>query len=242
MAKMCASPRFRSRYNLYALYTYVQYKSRRPVMQNKTNLVLDQKITPHEQCHFELKAGRELHVVHTRQDKTTKYAFSILAMHAQGKRIYQFKKRWLLLALGTLLVMPLFPQILLHLPAGIEHYSLSILLVLFFTAMLFFMLLVRSFKNRYVFYSAHTRLPLVEFWVNNPTRKEFQQFIAALEDGIRLHRQEMNIAYDKQLAGELRTLRRVTEAGILSESVYLAAKAKLLIMSDVNYRPSGRKS
>lgn len=210
-------------------------------MQDKTNLVLNQTANAREQRGFELKAGRELHVVHTRQNKTRNYAFSLLAVHEPGKHIYQFKKRWLILALGMLVVMLLFPQIQGYLPAGVGQYALSILLVLFFGALLFFMLLVHSFSRRYVFYSVHTRLPLVEFWVNNPSRKEFQHFISALESGIRQHRDEMNITYDKQLAGELRTLRRVTEAGMLSESVYLAAKAKLLLMSDMNYRPSANK-
>lgn len=211
-------------------------------MQNKSNWVLQQKNKTREQRHFELKAGRELHIVHTKNNKKKKYAFSILAMCDQGKRIYQFKKRWLILALGTILIMLLFPRVQYILPFNIEHFVLYILSGLFFAALLFFMLLVHTFKRRYVFCSIHTRLPLVEFWINNPSRKEYKDFISALEDNIKQHKEEMHIAYDKQLAGELRTLRRVTEVGMLSESVYLAAKAKLLLMSDVNFQsPTSRE-
>lgn len=206
-------------------------------MQDNTNLFLHQQGKTSEQRHFELKAGRELHITHSKSHKTRKYAFSILALLEQGKRIYQFKKRWLILGLCTMTVILLFPQIQHHLPFDPEPYAIYILAGLFFMALMFFMLLVNTFRRHYVLLSSHTRLPLAEFWVNNPSRKDFQNFISELEKRIKQHKAEMNIPYDKQLAGELRTLRRVTEAGFLSESVYQAARAKLLLMSDINYQP-----
>ena len=201
-------------------------------MHEGTNRVLHQQAKTGEQRHFELRSGRELHVTGSRQYKTTKYAFSILAMLEQGKRCYLFQKRWLVLGLLCVLLIMLLPVAQRLIPVDWERYFLSVLLVLSFTALLFFMLLVNSFSRSHVFFSNHTRLPLVEFWVNKPTRREFQEFIAVLETAISRHKAEMKVPYNKQLSGELRTLRRVTEAGCLSESVYQAAKAKLLLMSD----------
>ena len=202
---------------------------------------LHQQAKNGEQRHFELKAGRELHVTQSKNQKTSRYAFSILAMRDQGKKVYQFQKRWLVLGLIPIAIMAALPQLQPYLPVDFRPYGLHILSGLFFLSLLFFMLLVNTFKRRYVFYSIHTRLPLVEFWMNEPSRKEFHHFISTLEDTIKQHKSEMSIPYHRQLAGETRTLRRVTEAGVLSESVYQAAKAKLLIMSDVNYRHSASK-
>jgi len=210
-------------------------------MQGKTGLILQQKGKADDERRYELKAGRELHVVQKKQNKKKKFGISILALHDQGKRVYQYKKRWLILGMGTVAVMLISPELGKHVPFIPVPYMLYILSGLFFAAILFFMLLVHTFRCRYVFSSIYTNLPLVEFWINKPSRKEYQDFIAALESSIKQHKEFMKIAYDKQLAGELRTLRRVTEAGMLSESVYLAAKAKLLLMSDMRYRPSTDK-
>lgn len=210
-------------------------------MQDNTGLMLRQKGKANEERRFELKAGCELHVVHKNHNKKNKFAFSILAMADQGKRVYQYKKRWLMLGVVTVMMLLLLPVAVKHVPFNVDPYILYIMSGLSFTALLFFMLLIYTFKRSYVFSSIYTKLPLIEFWVNNPSRKEYQGFIAGLESRIKQHKELMKITYDKQLAGELRTLRRVTEAGMLSESVYLAAKAKLLLMSDVDYYPSPEK-
>ncbi len=205
-------------------------------MQETIHLELRQKGKANDERYFELKAGRELHVEYKKRNEKKIFAFSILALDMQGKLIYQYKKYWLILGITAVAVMLIISGLGKYLPVDFEAYILYILSGLFFAALLFFMLLIYTFKCRYVFISIHTKLPLVEFWVNNPSRREYHEFITALEKGIKLYRAKMNIAYDKQLAGELRTLRRVTEAGMLSESVYLAAKAKLLLLSDVRYQ------
>lgn len=210
-------------------------------MQDKTSLTLQQKVKGNEERHFELKAGRELHVVHRKGNNRTKYAFSILALHDKARRIYHYQKRWLVLSVLMMVLMALVPIGQPYLPAPLAPYGLYLLAGLFFLAMLFCLLWVQTFHRRDVFYSVYTNLPLVEFWINKPSRHEYQAFISALENQIVQHRQEMNIAYEKQLAGELRTLRRVTEAGLLSESVYIAAKAKLLLLSDTFYQPEENK-
>ena len=202
-------------------------------MQDKISLMLSQKGKANEERRFELKAGRELHVVHKTQGQNNKYGLSVLALHDQGRRVYEYKKRWLVLGLVFVTAMLAFPFSANFLPTHLEPYSLYILIGMFCSALLFFMLLVNTFKRRYIFYSIYTNLPLVELWINRPSRKDFQSFVTELENSIRQHKQSMKIAYDKQLAGELRTLRRVSEAGMLSQSVYLAAKAKLLLMSDM---------
>lgn len=206
-------------------------------MSDPSTQILHQQAKNREQSYFELKSGRELHITRSKNNKTKKYAFSILALADKGKKIYQFKKRWLVLGLLSMALMAALPQLQPFMPTILENYFSYILASLFFSALLFFMLLYYTFEQRYVFNSVYTKLPLVEFWVNQPSRKAYQEFITLLENTITEHKQEMHIPYDKQLAGELRTLRRVTEAGILSQSVYLAAKAKLLIMSDIDSRP-----
>lgn len=199
---------------------------------------LYQRAKSGEQRHFELKAERELHVTISRAQLTSHYGFSVLALMDRGKRIYTFRKRWLYLGILTILAMSFLPQLEMRLGFNIHTNSKYIFAGLFCLSLLFLLLLARSFKRHYVYLSIHTRLPIVEMWVNNPNRKEFINFIHELEKAIQSHKAKMQIPFNRQLAGEMRTLRRVSEAGVISPSVYQAAKAKLLIMSDQNYRPS----
>lgn len=185
-----------------------------------------------EQRHFLLKAGRELHVTLNRQHRTCRYAFSILALMDNGKQVYSYSKYWLVLSIvsaAAMLGLPYFEKLT---GVNIQPSYLYVMLGLFSLSLLSFLCLVKTFNRRFVLYSSHTQLPLVEFWVNLPNRKEFQNYINELETTISQHKEEMKIPFSRQLAGEIRTLRRVSEAGVLSESVYQAAKAKLLIMSD----------
>lgn len=207
-------------------------------MQDKTSLTLHQRSNNGEERQFELKAGRELHVINSKKDNRTVYAFSILALQDEGQRVNRYQQRWLWLALLMITSLLMMPSLQQYFPATIEQYMLSVFSALFFGALLFLMLLLRSFSRSCIFYSKYTNLPLLEFWINKPSRKEYEHFVSVLENSIKQLKQDMQISYDKQLAGELRTLRRVTEAGLLSESVYIAAKAKLLILSDTPYRPA----
>ena len=194
-----------------------------------------------EQRHFQLKAGRELHITHSMSHKTHRYAFSVLALVDKGKRVYLYKKKWAFLGILSMLLLAGLPTLGQYSLVQVEKYYLYFFIGCFCLALLFLMLFIRTFRRRDVFTSIYTQLPLVEFWVNLPTRKEYQQFIEALEKTIKLHKDEMKVPFQKQLAGEIRTLRRVSEAGILTESVYQAAKAKLLLMSDENYQSSPDK-
>lgn len=201
-------------------------------MQDKASVTLRQKDSHRGERRFELKAGRELHVAMKCRQKACRFALSVLAMAPEGKVFYVYAKHWLALVLVSIVALIVVPLLARWQVISLEAYMPSVMVALFFAALLFSMLLYRSFSRSYVFFSVHTKLPLVELWVNNPDRPGFQAFVRELEHCIKHHRDEMNVAYERQLAGELRTLRRVTEAGLLSESVYIAAKAKLLLMSD----------
>ena len=204
-------------------------------MQDTTSVTLQQKHKLKGKRRFEIRAGRELHVVLKNKNETKKFGFSVLAMSEKGKMFYVYEKRWLLMGLLSVMAILALPALEKFLPTPLMSYVIFIMVGLFFSALLFFLLLFRSFGRSFVFFSIYTKLPLVEFWVHNPTRSEYQAFVRQLEQCISVHRAAMKIGLDRQLAGELRTLRRVTEAGLLSESVYLAAKAKLLLLSDEHY-------
>ena len=204
-------------------------------MQDTTSVKLQQKDKLKGKRRFELRAGRELHVALKNKNETKKFGLSVLAMNEKGKIFYVYEKRWLLLGLLSIMAMLALPVMEKFLPTSLTPYIFFIMAALFCFGLLFFLLLFRSFGRSFVFFSIYTKLPLVEFWVNKPTRSEYQAFVRQLEQSISEYRATMKIDLDRQLSGELRTLRRVTEAGLLSESVYLAAKAKLLLLSDEHY-------
>lgn len=89
-------------------------------------------------------------------------------------------------------------------------------------------MVIRGTSRRRVFVSCHARLPLLEMELNQPNPKRFNDFIAYLQRRIEETHKERKLEKDRHVAGEMRMLRRLTEAGVFESGVYQGARARLL--------------
>lgn len=75
--------------------------------------------------------------------------------------------------------------------------------------------------------SQNAGVPIIELIVNKPSKEQFLSFIDYVEHRIKEYRLHMNIAEDKQLIGEMKMLRRLSDTGVISKKSYESAKSKL---------------
>ncbi len=203
---------------------------------DEQSLELTQQGILQEERRFQLKNNRELRVARKNSGKEREYAVSLLALAQPGQRALRLNWKLLLAAILTLLVMfVLLQQQALHL-VRLGDYALHVALVMSLLAMVFLLLCVRTFSYDYVFYSQHAHVPLVELMVAKPSRQAYRSFINRLESRIRELQDHMALPLDKQLAGELRTIRRLTEEGVLDAKYYPDVKDQLLKLIDQDYK------
>ena len=74
--------------------------------------------------------------------------------------------------------------------------------------------------------------PIVILSVNKPSKKTFSFFVESVEEHIRMTQEKHKISEEKQLAGEMKMLRRLSGEAIISEKVYESAKNKLFSSFD----------
>ena len=70
-------------------------------------------------------------------------------------------------------------------------------------------------------------MPIVILCVGKPSKKSFSSFIEKIEKRIKKFREHMALDTEKQLTGEMKMLRRLSEDGVISTRAYEDAKAKL---------------
>jgi len=123
--------------------------------------------------------------------------------------------------------------VLAAIPACIWYFTefksiyLLVASLLFFVAGLIALLLFfyRS-RDTYVYRSIAAGVPLIELDFNKPNRQEFEAFTDRLENYIR-QAQSSGLNNQQRLAGELKDIRRLKEAGLFSEEIY--ANSRTLI-------------
>jgi len=82
-----------------------------------------------------------------------------------------------------------------------------------------------SNENKLVFNSYLSNVPLIEIDNNRPGQAEFDAFVHDVRSGIYAGWQNKDI--QQMLVGEIRELRRLRDAGVLSEETYLTARTAI---------------
>ena len=203
---------------------------------NEQVLVLSQQGMQQEERHFQLKNNRELRVTSRKARWHQEYTVSLLALAQTGQRVLHVGWKWLLLAVSCVVAMFVFLEVQQSFQFNIEPYVAHVMIVLTLLAMLFLLLCIKSISHSYVYYSQHANIPLIEVMVGKPTKQDYLDFISRLEHRIKELNEFMDLSIDKQAAGELRTVRRLTEEGVLDAKYYETAKAQLLKLIGQNYR------
>jgi len=173
---------------------------------------------------------RELIVRDATKRNTIKYTIDIVALNAESRRITTWGWRWFVVGVVVILVTILAFFLL---PALSENslYSILVSMVGVGIGIGCFFLAWKTTSVKQVFFSRNSNVPLVELFVNQPSKNEFNNFAEKMQHCIQAVQQQMDLSQQNQLAGEIKMLRRLSEAGVLSATVYKAAKDDLLSMT-----------
>jgi hypothetical protein len=200
------------------------------------DVVLNQNDNLGFNVQVKLVDGRELQVIKSRKKNEQRYSIDILALQEKSKKTFVIAWKWLIASVSFFLVMLLLlkflPQVL-----G-ENRNLYLAIILFsglIGSVLCFIQFWKHTSRKQVFYSCNAHVPVISFNIGKPSKDVFTDFITRLEHRIKKFRQHMSIPMDKQLTGEMKMLRRLTDAGVMSQSEYETAKSKIFSGFDSNF-------
>ncbi len=173
--------------------------------------------------------GRELQYAARSGKSKQSYSIDILSLQDKSKNVYMIAWNWLAIAAATFLLML---GLLVILPPVLgENKNLVLGLILLVGTVVSIFSLIRFFKNtsrRCIFYTRKAAVPVISLYANKPSAKALQAFVDKVEQRIKKIRSHLNIDEDKQLTGEMKMLRRLSDSGVISKKDYEAARAVLL--------------
>lgn len=172
--------------------------------------------------------GRELQILRKGKKIKQTYAVDILSLQDKSKKIFSIAWKWLVASVSSFLLTLLLLKILPgYLNANKNIYLGSVLLIGIMISFVFFLKFWKHTSKKQIFYSRNAHVPIIILRVGKPSKKIFTSFINLVEKRIKTFRNHMNIAEDKQLTGEMKMLRRLSDSGVISKKDYEKAKAKL---------------
>lgn len=194
----------------------------------ESELVLKQRNSLGFDIKIKLVDGRELQVVSKGKKSKQSYSVDILSLQDKSKKTLNISWKWLLTSIGFILFTLL---LLIVLPAYLgENKNLYLAVILFggfVGGILSFVQFWKHTSRKQIFHSRNAHVPIVEISIGKPTKESFSTFIDAIEKRIKKFRNHMDVAEDKQLIGEMKMLRRLSDDGVISKKSYESAKAML---------------
>jgi len=192
---------------------------------DKDVLTINQNDVDSTHIKISLVNNQELRVVRKKHFSTEEYRVNILVLNEKSKRIISFGWKWFLAGLITsLLLLP--KSIHLSLMPGL-YLEIAFYAGLIISIYCFYMTWETT-TLRQLFYSHSTNIPIVELAVDKPSKSEFDAFLKKTEESIKTYREKMNIDPNRQLTGEIKTLRRLNKIGVISNPDYESSKSVLL--------------
>lgn len=194
----------------------------------ENEVVLKQRNSLGFDIQIKLVDGRELQVVRKGKKIKQTYSIDILSLQDKSKKTFFIAWKWLLAGVSfflfTLLMLKVLPSYL-----G-ENKNLYLGLILFagiLGSILCFVQFWKHTSKKQIFHSRNAHVPIIELNAGKPSKEIFSAFVNAIEERIKKFRDHMNIAEDKQLIGEMKMLRRLSDDGVISKKEYENAKTKL---------------
>lgn len=172
--------------------------------------------------------GRELQVITKKKKVEQIYSVDILSLRDKSKASVCIAWKWLVAAAfiftATLLLLKMLPPYL-----G-ENKNIYLGIILFSGLLASIFSIVLFWKNsaiQQIFYSKKAHVPIIKLNIAKPSKEIFTTFIHSIEKRIKEFQSHMQLDDDKQLVGEMKMLRRLSDNGIISKKSYELAKKKL---------------
>ena len=194
----------------------------------ESEIVFKQRNSLGVDVQVKLVDGRELQVAQNGKKKKKSFSVDILSLQDKSKKTFSIAWKWLIASVGFFLVML---ALLKFLPAYLGEnkniYLGIILLVGLIGTIYSFVKFLKNTSIKQIFYSRNANVPIVILCANKPSKKTFSSFIDSIEKRIKKFREHMDIDSEKQLTGEMKMLRRLSDDGVISKKDYENAKEKL---------------
>lgn len=177
---------------------------------------------------IQLLDDRALRIREKRNNRQSDYSIDLLALDPHSQHKLALCRPWLIGSVLTLCgVLFMFWWLPHYLPGKADGYLLLTLVFgsLLITGQLYLFWKYSSRQRVYV--SRHAGVPLLKLQVNQPSRNEFEQFVQHLEQRIAKLDEDFELPTQKQLSGELRMLRRLSNSQVIAHAQYAQAKEKL---------------
>jgi hypothetical protein len=185
---------------------------------------------------IKLVDGRELQIVKKGKKIEQVYSIDILSLQDKSKKVICIAWRWLIAGVLSLLFMLILIKVLPgYLNENKNLYLSIVLLIGVIVGIVCFIKFWKQSSKKQIFYSRNAKVPLIILSVGNPTKKTFSSFINLIEKRIKKFRSHMKVEEDKQLTGEMKMLRRLSDDGVISKKDYEKAKSKLFSGFDSNF-------
>ena len=193
-----------------------------------SEIILNQRNALGIDVQVKLIDGRELQVSHNGKKKNSSYSVDILSLQDKSKKKFNIAWKWLIAGAGFFLVMLALLKFLPPVLGENKNLYLGIILLVGVIGSIYSF--IRFWKNtskQQIFYSRNAHVPIVILCAGKPSSKTFTSFIDAIEKRIKKFRDHMSIDNEKQLTGEMKMLRRLSESGVITAKAYEDAKEKL---------------
>ncbi len=189
-------------------------------------------------CNIQIKLvdGRELQVLSKGKKSEKSYSVDILSLQDESKKVALIAWKWLFYSLGFFLIMLLLLKVLPGFLNTDKNLYLGIVLAVgVIGSLTSFILFWKKSSKKQIFYSRKANVPVVILGAGNPSNKLLSDFVAGIETRIKKFRSHMDIDDEKQLTGEMKMLRRLSDNGVISKKDYEKAKTKLFSGFDSNF-------
>lgn len=195
----------------------------------ENELVLNQRDIFGFDFQVKLVDGRQLQVLSKGKKTEQNYSVDILSLKDKSKKIFSIAWKWLLASISFILVMLLCLKFLpAYLGADKNMYLSIILFTGIIGGIICFVRFLKYTSLRQVFYSRKASVPIIVLSAGKPSKKIFRSFIDSVEKRIETFRNHMDLSDEKQITGEIKMLRRLSDSGVISTNLYEKAKVKLL--------------
>jgi hypothetical protein len=191
---------------------------------------LHQKRLFHGNNNFVINSGSHISIEQTKtRRKIKKFDVDLVALSPDSRIQVNLAWHWM----AAMIVSLVFIGVVI----GTSQYVIDkliieytpILLAIMGVLFLTFTFLFYIFSNRKRFFmTRHAKLPIIEILISNPNKNSYKSFIDGLENEIIISSENRQLNHAQQRAGELKTLRRLSEQGVISKNAYEESKQVLL--------------
>lgn len=174
-----------------------------------------------------------------RLKKQREFKMEVATLNPAAKKVEERAWHWLVAGVVALCAAGYFIYYLITAAQSDEVWTVAgaIGLLLLLTAAFAFAYLLTS-ERKWVFETRAARYPLVTVPYDKASQKQAAAFVEQLQQAINTNTDKKGYSEDDLFAGEMRMLRRLAKAGIISDNVYDSAK-KHMLTKNKKMHPAG---